>query len=64
MITTDNLEKVYQIVLNDRRIKIKEIAEPVNISKERVCQLTEELGMRKLNTRRIPRILTVDQKRI
>jgi [histone H3]-lysine36 N-dimethyltransferase SETMAR len=61
--TSDNIEKVHQMVLNDHRIKVREISEALNISKERVCHiLTEELGMRKLTTRWVPRLLTVDQK--
>ncbi|KMQ83449.1 histone-lysine n-methyltransferase setmar [Lasius niger] len=62
--TTDNIEKVHQMVLDDRRIKVREIAEAVGISKERVCHiLTEDLGMKKLTARWVPRLLTQDQKR-
>ncbi|KYN15691.1 hypothetical protein ALC57_12093 [Trachymyrmex cornetzi] len=46
--TTDNIEKIHQMIMDNRRIKIREIAEAVGISKERVCHiLTEELGMPK-----------------
>ncbi|KAG5311179.1 SETMR methyltransferase, partial [Acromyrmex insinuator] len=61
---TDNIEKIHEI-LKDCRIKVREIAETVDISKERVCHiLTEESGMRKLTACLVPRLLTVDQKRI
>ncbi|KYN10904.1 hypothetical protein ALC57_16942 [Trachymyrmex cornetzi] len=37
------------MIMDNRRIKIREIAEAVGISRELVCHiLTEELGMRKL----------------
>ncbi|KAL6255483.1 hypothetical protein P5V15_013817 [Pogonomyrmex californicus] len=53
------------MVLDDRRIKIREIAEAMGISKEHVCHiLTEELDMRKLSARWVPHLLTLDQKRI
>lgn len=62
---TDNIEKIHEIVLKDCRIKVREIAETVDISKERVCHiLTEESGMRKLIACLVLRLLTVDQKRI
>ncbi|KAL6257504.1 hypothetical protein P5V15_011074 [Pogonomyrmex californicus] len=63
--TADNIENIHQMVLDDRRIKVREIAEAMGISKERVCHiLTEELDMRKLFARWVPRLLTLDQKRI
>jgi len=40
------------MVLDDRQIKVREIAEAVGISKERVCHiLAEELDMHKLIAR-------------
>ncbi|KYN30115.1 hypothetical protein ALC57_00447, partial [Trachymyrmex cornetzi] len=62
--TTDNIEEIHQMIMDNRLIKIREIAEAVGISKEYVCHiLTEELGMRKLTARWV-RLLTLDQKRI
>ena len=53
------------MVLDDRRMKVREIAEVMNMSKERVCHiLNQHLGMRKLCARWVPRLLTVDQKRV
>ena len=47
----------------DRRLKVKEIAEIMNMSKERVCHiLNQHLDMRKLSARWVPRLLTLDQK--
>ena len=45
-------------------MKVREIAETIGISKECVGHiLHEELGMKKLCTRWVPRLLTADQKR-
>ena len=61
----ENIAKVYQMVLEDRRMKVRDIAEVMNMSKERVCHiLHQHLGMRKLSARWVPRLLTVDQKRV
>ena len=61
----ENIAKVHQIVLDDRRIKVREIAEVMKMSKERVCHiLHEHLGMTKLSARWVPRLLTLDQKRV
>jgi len=50
--------------LDDRRMKVREIAETIGISKERVGYiLHEELDIKKLCARWVPRFLTADQKR-
>jgi len=52
------------MVLDDRRMKVREIAESIGISEERVGYiLHEELDMKKLCARWVPRLLTADQKR-
>lgn len=62
--TEEMINKIHDIVLEDRRVKISEIAKKVNISNERVFNiLHEHLGMKKLSARWVPRLLTVDQKR-
>ena len=49
-------------MLADRRVKIREIADIVDISTERIQNiLHERLDMRKLSARWVPRLLTVDQ---
>ena len=59
--TDENIAKVYQMVLEDRRIKVRGIAEVTNMSKERVFHiLNSHFGMRKLSARWVPRLLTVD----
>jgi histone-lysine N-methyltransferase SETMAR len=51
------------VVLDDQRMKVREIAETIGISKERVgCTLHEELDMKKLSARWVPRSLTGDLK--
>lgn len=50
--------------MNDRKLKLIEIAGIVGISKERVGNiLSEHLNMKKLVSRWVPRLLTADQKR-
>jgi len=51
------------MVLDDRRLKVREIAETIGISKERVGYILHvELDMKKLWARCVPRLLTADQK--
>ncbi|GFS47815.1 histone-lysine N-methyltransferase SETMAR [Trichonephila clavipes] len=57
--TDEKITKGHQMLLDDHRIKVREIAEAMNMSKERVCYiLNHHLDMRKLSTR----LLTFDQK--
>ena len=58
------IDKIHDIVLNDRRLKVREISETVNISVGRVWYILHEcLGMRKVSARWVPRLLTADHKR-
>lgn len=58
-VTADNVEKVKNLILADRRIKQWEIARDVGISKERVHEIIHEhLGMSKVSARWVPRMLT------
>jgi len=60
--TPEITEQVHDMVLDDRRMKVREIAETIGISKERVGYiLHEELDMKKLCARWVPHLLT-DQK--
>ena len=60
--TQQTIEKVQKIVLDDRRVKLCEIAEAVGISEERVQNiLHEELGMQKFCTRWVLHLLNLDQ---
>jgi plasmid maintenance system antidote protein VapI len=52
------------MVLDDRRMKVREMAETIGISKERVGYiLHEELDIKKLCASWVLRLLTADQKR-
>jgi histone-lysine N-methyltransferase SETMAR len=55
------IEQVHDMLLDDRRMKVREIAESIGISKERVGYfLHKELDMKKLCARWVPRLLTAD----
>jgi len=62
--TPEIIEKVHDMVLGDRQMKLCEIAESTGISKERVGYiLHEELDMKKFCARWMPHLLTADQKK-
>ena len=57
------VNKVHDTVMTDRQVTERYIASTVGISQERVHSiLTEDLEMRKLSARWVPRLLTVDQE--
>ena len=60
------IEQVPDMVLDDRRMKVREIAETMGISKEKRVGyiLHEELDIKKLCARWVQRLLTTDQKRM
>lgn len=61
--TSEMVKKIHKIVLYDRRLKLRELADMVGISKSAVHRiLTENLGMIKLFARWVPRLLTIEQK--
>lgn len=63
--TPEIIDKIHDMVLEDRRVKVREIATAVGISTERVHNiLHKHLDMTKLSARWVPRLLTADQKRI
>lgn len=50
--TDDNIVQVHQMLVKNRRIKVREVAEAMRMPKERVCHvLNQDLGMRKLSVR-------------
>jgi len=62
--TPEIIEQVHNMVLDDWRMKVREIAETIGISKEHVGYiLHEELDIKKLCARWVLRLLTADQKR-
>ncbi|KOX77735.1 hypothetical protein WN51_10524 [Melipona quadrifasciata] len=55
--------KVHEIVSKDRKVKLREIADTLKISEDSVFTiLHENLSMRKLLSKWVPRLLTPDQK--
>jgi len=61
--TPEIIEQVHDILLDDRRIKVREIAETIGISTERIGYiLHEELDMKKLCARWVPRLLIANKK--
>lgn len=55
------IENVIGIIINDRIVKLREIAEIVGISTEWVQYiLTTHLDMKKLSARWVPQLLTID----
>jgi hypothetical protein len=61
--TPEIVDKIHDMVMDDRRAKVREIASAVGISSERVHNILHQyLYMRKLSARWVPRLITVDQK--
>jgi hypothetical protein len=55
--------KVHKIILNDRKVKLIEIAETLKISKKRAGHIVHAyLDKRKLCAYWVPRVLTINQK--
>ena len=62
-VVPENIKKVHKMVLADRKLKLHEIADTLKISEGSVFTiLHEHLSMRKLCSKWVPRLLTVDQK--
>ena len=64
VVTPETIKKVHQIVFENRKLKLREIADTLKISYGSVYAiLHEHLSMRKLLSKWVPRLFTVDQKR-
>jgi len=62
--TPDIIDQIHELILEDRRISSKSIAEQLGISRERVWPIIhEDLGMRMLSAKWVPKCLNADQKR-
>jgi len=62
--TPEIIDQIHEIILKDRRISTKSIAEKLEISRERVGSIIpEDLDMQKLSAKRVPKCLNADQKR-
>jgi hypothetical protein len=63
MKTDENVDKVRTLVRNDRRLSIRMIAGEFNVDKETVRQIkTENLEMKKVCAKTVPKNLSEDQK--
>jgi len=61
--TEENVTKVRQIVHENRRLTVRNIAEKVNIDRETVRKmLPEDLDVRKMCAKMVPKELTEEQK--
>jgi len=62
--TPEIIDQIHELILEDRPISAKSIAEQLGISRERVGSIIhEDLEMRKLSTKWVPKCLKSDQKR-
>jgi len=62
--STEIIDQIYELILEDRRISAKSVAEKLGISRERVGSIIhEDLVMRKLSAKWVPKCLNADQKR-
>jgi len=61
--TEENIANIGQIMRENRRLTLRSIAEQVNIDRETVRKiLTEDLDMRKVCAKMVPKELTEEQK--
>jgi len=62
--TLEIIDQIHELILKDRRILAKSIAEQLGISRKRVGSIIhEDLEMRKLSAKWDPKCLNADQKR-
>ena len=58
------IDQIHELILEDGRISTKSIAEKLGISRERVAStIHEDLDMRKLSAKWVPKCLNADEKR-
>ena len=62
--TPEIIDQIHQLILEDRRISAKSVAEQLGISRELVGSIShEDLDMRKLSAKWVPKCLNADLKR-
>jgi len=62
--TPEIIDQIHKLILEDGRISAKYTAEQLGISRERVgSTIHEDLDMRKLSVKLVPKCLNADQKR-
>jgi len=58
------IDQIHELILEDRWISAKSIAEQLGMSRERVGSIShEDLDMRKLSAKWVPKLLKADKKR-
>ena len=63
--TEANIEKVGEIVQQNRRLSIRAVAELINLDKETVWQsLHNNFNMKKVCSKMVPKLLTPEQKEV
>ncbi|XP_060520797.1 histone-lysine N-methyltransferase SETMAR-like [Cylas formicarius] len=63
--TAQNVGRLRVRVLGDRRVSLRMLEDELGINKETIRQmLHEDLGMRKLCAKMVPKVLTVEQKEL
>jgi predicted HTH transcriptional regulator len=63
--TEENIAKICQIVRENHRLTVRSTAEQVNINRETVRKiLTEDLDMKKVYAKMVPKELSKEQKQI
>jgi hypothetical protein len=61
--TIENVEKIDKIIRQDSRLSVRAVAEMINIDKESVRKiLVENLNMKKMCAKMVPKNLKIDQK--
>ena len=64
MTTLEIVDQIHELILEDRRILAKSIAEQLGISPEQVGSIFHEnLDMQKVSAQWVPKCLKADQKR-
>ena len=62
--TPEIIDQIHELILVDRRISAKSIAEQLGIEREQVgSTIHKDLDMRKLSAKWVPKCLNADQKR-
>ena len=62
--TPESIDQIHELILEDQRISAKSIAEHLGISRERVGSIIhEDLYMRELSAKWVPKCMNADQKR-
>jgi hypothetical protein len=60
--TDENYVIVEHLLREDRRVKVREIAEVTDIAKSTVQEIISDLRMRKVSAGRVPKMLTEEHK--